>query len=246
MNTNLNPKLIELGFEVMDLKSLVEKLTTEKRTLLSSLHEKDKSLNGLTTHNDELYKLKNELLAVTRQRDESIRSQDKLDKSLRSLTTKLSISEKERKELKALDPIRLKKQITKLKNNVSKQRDTNELVLKDKDSANKEILVMRKTIGSLLDETDFFYTSADNLWALKLTGFRYFDADKKTRTLRIRCLDRSTGQSWVANDINEDGAVNWGGENTIPDYISEEANENMTSLHKHGTLKGDDFVIQSS
>jgi chromosome segregation ATPase len=243
MNTNLNPKLIELGFEVMDLKSLVEKLTKEKLALQSSLHEKDKSLNGVITHNDELYKLKNELLAVTRQRDESIRSEDKLDKSLRNLTTKLSMSEKERKELKSLDPIRLKKQITKLKSNVSKQRDTNELVLKDKEGASKEVALMRNTIKSLLDETDFFYTSEDKLWALKLTGFRYLDEDKNKRTLRIRCLDRSTGQSWVANDISEDGSVNWGGQNSIPDYVSEEANDNMTSLHEHGTLKGDDFVI---
>jgi chromosome segregation ATPase len=243
MNTNLNPKLIELGFEVMDLKSLVEKLTKEKLALQSSLHEKDKSLNGVITHNDELYKLKNELLAVTRQRDESIRSEDKLDKSLRNLTTKLSMSEKERKELKSLDPIRLKKQITKLKSNVSKQRDTNELVLKDKEGASKEVALMRNTIKSLLDETDFFYTSEDKLCALKLTGFRYLDEDKNKRTLRIRCLDRSTGQSWVANDISEDGSVNWGGQNSIPDYVSEEANDNMTSLHEHGTLKGDDFVI---
>jgi hypothetical protein len=235
----MDPKLIELGFEVMDLELVVEKLTKENLTLKSSLGEKDKLLKALTAHSNDLYKLKNELLAVTRKRDEHARIENKLDKNLRILTTKLSVSEKERKELKTLDPVRLKKQITKLKNNVAKQKDANELVLKDKDNANKEVARMRKTIMAILDETDFFYTSEDKLWALKLTGFRYFNEDKKTRSLRIRCLDRSTGQSWVATDTDEDGVVNWGGENSIPDYVSKLANENMISLHEHGTLKSD-------
>jgi hypothetical protein len=239
----MDPKLIELGFEVMDLELIVKKLTQEIIDLKSSLDKKDKPIKVLTTNSDELYRLKNELLAVTRQRDDSVRSEDKLDKSLRNLTTKLSISEKERKELKALDPIRLKKQNTKLKNHGIKQKTANDLVLKDKEKANREVALTRKTVQSLIEETDFFYTSEDGLWALKLTGFRYLDEDKKTRTLRIRCLNRSTGQSWVAIDANDDGDVNWGAKNKIPEYVSEEAHENMTSLHEHGTLKGDHDLI---
>lgn len=170
-------------------------------------------------------------------------SQAKLKKALNDEVAKNKKLLSEIKELKMLNPERLKKNLAEQKN---KTRGLQKTVAEQK----KETKATRATVGIYkeraekmemalnvcLDERDGFYFSDDNRWQLRLTGFRFPGEPESNRVLRIRCLDGETGTSVLADHKDDKGLAIWSGDIGIPEDISIRAAQEMDSLKETGQL----------
>ncbi|MCW8884999.1 MAG: hypothetical protein OQK12_07050 [Motiliproteus sp.] len=100
----------------------------------------------------------------------------------------------------------------------------------------KELINLRKSLREAKselhasqNETDAFYISSCKRWELFFTGFRYPGEGVDPDSARVRCLDRKTGTSVVANALDGKKA-RWSCDIGIPDEISEKAAEHILCL----------------
>lgn len=153
----------------------------------------------------------------------------KTKSDLDKLRTEVRGVKAELKELKALDPKRLKNNLADVKK---------KLVIKNSEISvlNRETLALRKglreTKAELVksqNETDSFYVSPCCQWALFLTGFQFADETPNPDEARVRCLDQSTGTSVVAVDI--DGyVITWSSDIGVPEEVGRQAAERINQL----------------
>jgi len=144
----------------------------------------------------------------------------------------------ELKELKKLDPQRLKKQVTDLKKKNLDQA-------KDNKNLNTALVSERKEVKELtadktrleaeaeanLKLTNFFWESEDSIWALFETGLVLKGEEAAEDPLnRILCLNRETGASVVSSSLGEDDKATWSFDISIPDEISIEAGKRLKHI----------------
>jgi len=130
------------------------------------------------------------------------------------------------KDLKALDPERLKKNVAELKKkNAAK---TAEVKTQSKELANlrKKLRDTRTELTASKNEADSFYVSSCKRWELFLTGFQYQSERKAPEFLRVRCLDRETGTSVICSGVEGD-QLTWGLDIGIPEEVTEKAAERI-------------------
>ena len=166
---------------------------------------------------------------------------NQFENQLKKVREELAQAQAELKELKMLDPQRLKRQVTDLKKkNLDQAKDNKNLntalVAERKEvrelTASKDQL--EKDLDAALKMTNSFWESKDGNWALYETGLvlkAEAAVEPEEEPLnRILCLNRETGVSVVSASLDEDDKAVWLGNQTIPDDISIEAGKRLKKI----------------
>jgi len=241
----MDPKLFELGVEVVELRNKLDDMNQEKIDLQNTISNLEQKILDSEKEVSDYIRMKNSYLAIERSLDMANRDLVKRTNELNVLKTKFSESEKERKELKSLDPISLKKKIKKGKDKISELNNKIKIYENKISDLNKDKESSSITLKQMLNENDCFYLSEDKRWGLKLTGFRFDDEDRSKRSLRIRCIDYKTGTSVIAVYMDDNQKVVWSHDIEVPEEVGYEAGRNMKSLLENGSLVNEfsDIII---
>ena len=138
----------------------------------------------------------------------------------------------ELKELKVLDPQRLKRQVTDLKKKASTQSSENQSINKALIAARKDLKEATSKKESLTSElearqkgTDFFWQSKDEQWQLFEVAQLLKGDDPKDENLpnKVQCLNTSTGVSYLSKELDENDMAVWFADAEIPEEVSIEA-----------------------
>jgi DNA repair exonuclease SbcCD ATPase subunit len=138
----------------------------------------------------------------------------------------------ELKELKALDPQRLKRQVADLKKKSPTQATENQTVNKALVTARKELREMTGEKEKLEAEleagnkgTDFFWQSQDEVWQLYETSLLLKNDDPKDKDLpnKVKCLNTITGMSAISREMDAKELAVWLSEIDVPSDVSKEA-----------------------
>jgi chromosome segregation ATPase len=153
--------------------------------------------------------------------------------------------QKELKELKKLDPVRLKRQVTDLKKKTITQANENKAVNTALVSTRKELKEttaekdrLDAELKAALNESHAFWKSEDDEWALFETGLILKGEDKPAtedeRVIRIRCINLTNGASALSNALITEGddkdLVSWHSELDIPEKVSKEAGKRLKKI----------------
>lgn len=170
---------------------------------------------------------------------DSGKSDDKSNDQLDKARAELKQTQDELKELKKLDPHRLKRQVTDLKKKSATQAAENKNLNKALVSARKELREMTTEKDKLSRELeacrkglDYFWQSDDKEWVLYETDQRLM-ADKdgdNTIPTAIKCLHTGTGQTWLSRETDADDMAVWMGEGEIPEAVTIEAGKRHNKL----------------
>lgn len=143
----------------------------------------------------------------------------------------------ELKELKQLDPQRLKRQVTDLKKKTQTQADENKAVNKALIAARKELKDVSAEKDKLSGELkaaregkDFFWQSKDGVWALYESAVTLKnETDAASGNLqRVRCFNTESGLSALSVSLGEDGLAAWSSSDLdIPADVSKEAGNRL-------------------
>jgi chromosome segregation ATPase len=184
---------------------------------------------------------------VQMERLENMITGDKKDGQHKSVIKKAkdesSIIQRELKELKKLDPVRLKRQVSDLKKKAITQAAENKTVNKALVTARKELKEVSEEKDKFdtenkacIKQTDFFWESTKGDWLLFETGLILKDekVEKGEEPKRIRCLNTNTGISVVSKEIGTEGddkdLALWCGDLEIPKDVSKEAGKRLKSI----------------
>ena len=170
---------------------------------------------------------------------DSDKKDNALNAQLKKVRDELKVAADELKELKALDPERLKRQVADLKKKTQQQASDNQ-------NLNTALVKSRKELKDLTTEkekadadlkasrngTDFFWQSVEGTWVLYecsivLKDETVADPDKFKR---IRCLHTTTGMSALSNGKDDDNKALWLGTLEIPQDVSVEAGKRLLSI----------------
>ncbi|MDG2176366.1 MAG: hypothetical protein P8M72_09600 [Gammaproteobacteria bacterium] len=191
---------------------------------------------GLETEYEELQQ------ALQMERLEKLINVDKKDSQVnvqvRKARDDLLKVQAELKELKTLDPQRLKRQVTDLKKkNYDQAKDNKNLstALVTERKEVKELSTEKDRLETELEaadkQTNFFWESEDGKWALYETGLVLKDETQDEETLnRILCLNRENGASIVSASLGDDDKAVWVSEMDIPDEIAIEAGKRLKMI----------------
>lgn len=170
---------------------------------------------------------------------ETGKSDDQSTEQLDKARAELKQTQDELKELKKLDPHRLKRQVTDLKKKSATQATENKNINKALVSARKELREMtsekEKTTRELeacRKGLDYFWQSEDKEWVLYETDQRLMsdkDGDNTIPTA-VKCLHTGTGQTWLSREIDADGKAVWMAEGDIPEAVTTEAGKRHNKI----------------
>ncbi|MBQ0757785.1 MAG: hypothetical protein KBT66_04100 [Amphritea sp.] len=164
-----------------------------------------------------------EALTVVDKKASQTRSElEKVKKELREANTELKV-------LKGLNPERLKKNVAELKKKVAAKSADFDIQKKELAGSRKSLRTAKSELTASHNETDAFYVSSCKQWELFFTGFQFSSDKSDDDTTRIRCLDRETGTSVIANAVDGNKAA-WSTDIGIPDEVSEAAAEQIIEL----------------
>lgn len=158
--------------------------------------------------------------------------EDKSDEELEKIRSEFKKVQAELKELKQLDPQRLKRQVTDLKKKTQTQQNENQNLNKALVTARKELREMtvekeqkETELEAAVKGSDYFWQSADKTWQLYETGLRLKDEDPKADDLpnKIKVVNTTTGLSAISRELSEAELAVWLGDADIPEEISREA-----------------------
>lgn len=243
------------------LKAEISKLEEEKQQLLEQLDrqkqlekklredlvEHKKDFEHLEKQFEHFAGLEAEFEALQQQvameRLEKLIDGDKKDNQLKVQIQKLRDELKEAgdelKELKLLDPQRLKRQVTDLKKKSQQQATDNQNLNNALVAARKELKetsTEKERLEGELDAarkgSDHFWKSVDGHWSLfesriLLPGEEAADPDKH---VRICCMDNRTGLRTLSSGLDDADQALWLGDMEIPAEVSEEAGKRLLSL----------------
>tara|TARA_R110000824_G_scaffold336_1_gene1728 strand:+ start:148659 stop:149480 length:822 start_codon:yes stop_codon:yes gene_type:complete len=239
-----------------DKNELLAKLEREKKLLKKVqddlLHQK-KDFEHLEKQFDHFAGIEADFDALQQEvqleRLENLISTEKLEaqnaSAIKKAREEVKDLQQELKELKKLDPIRLKRQLADLKKKTITQASENKTVntalvttrkeLKET-TAEKERLDLE--LKAALSESHSFWKSKDNEWALFESGLLLKDeeepADDDDKQLRIRCLNLITGASVLSKELITEGKdkdlVSWHSELDIPEEVSKEAGKRLKKI----------------
>ncbi len=153
--------------------------------------------------------------------------------------------QKELKDLKKLDPVRLKRQVVDLKKKTNTQASENKAVNNALVSVRKELKEttaekdkLDAELKAAQSESHSFWQSDDEEWVLFETGLvlkgEKEPAKEEDRQIRIRCMNSSSGQSALSNELITEGKekdlVSWHGDMDIPEVVSKEAGKRLKKI----------------
>lgn len=170
---------------------------------------------------------------------------NKQQKEWETMKSRLSVTEKELKELKSLNPVSLKKNLVKQKQKVAEQlklltklTSDNKILKSGKAESDAKLTNALTSLDRMLCETDGFWGSDDDRWHLRMCAFKFADEEESTPedVVRIRCLDRKTGTSVLGIEVDEDGKAVWSSDIGVPDEMSFQAAKEIESLKDNGSL----------
>lgn len=243
------------------LKAEISKLEEEKAQLLEQLerqrqlekklrddlldHKKD--FDHLEKQFDHFAGIEAQFEALQQQvqmdRLEQLVDGDKKDLASRAQIKKakdeLKEAQDELRELKAMDPVRLKRQVADLKKKTLQQASDNQalntaLVTSRKEL--KEITTEKERLEAELKAsracTDFFWQSADSIWALYESTAILKDesVENPDKYKRIRCLHTTSGMSVFSKGRDADDKAEWLGTLEVPEDVSIEAGKRLLSI----------------
>lgn len=139
----------------------------------------------------------------------------KLKYKLKNAQGELVTIKRELKTLKAMDPERLKKNLSESKKKIALSNS----VIKNQTAELVQGRRALKKVGEELSlsqsDQDQFYTSVCGNWSLYFTGFTYPNEQTDKEDARIRCLNRTTGTSVMASSI-QDKQITWSDKVDLP------------------------------
>ena len=165
--------------------------------------------------------------------------EDKSNVQLDKTREELKKAQAELKELKQLDPQRLKRQVGDLKKKSATQASENQSLNKALVAARKElreVTAERDQLKAELEASrkgqDFFWQSKDRHWQLYESAQLLKDDDAAADDLPkgIRCLNTVTGTSCLSRELGENDQAVWLGEAEIPEEVSIEAGKRHKKL----------------
>ena len=243
------------------LKTEISQLNADKKNLLKQIEQQKQAelefQEKLLEHKKDFEHLENQfehfagieaehealLQEVQMERLEKMLDGDKKENqyqaSLKKSKDEISILQKELKELKVLDPVRLKRQVSDLKKKTVTQASENKTVnkalvttrkeLKEANSEKEKIEAEQK---ASLNQTDFFWQSTHSEWTLFETGLVLKDetVEKGDEPKRIKCTNMITGVSVVSKELDEKDIATWHGDIEIPADVSKEAGKRLKKI----------------
>ncbi|MDG2089987.1 MAG: hypothetical protein P8J61_02605 [Gammaproteobacteria bacterium] len=153
--------------------------------------------------------------------------------------------QKELKEYKKLDPVRLKRQVSDLKKKTITQASENKAINTALVSTRKELkeTTVEKDkfdaeLKAALSESHSFWQSKDKEWALFETSLVLKEEkapkNEEDQLIRIRCMNLSTGNSSLSKELITEGKdkdlVSWHSELDMPENVSKEAGKRLKKL----------------
>lgn len=248
------------------LKSEISKLETEKQDILAKLDrekklvkklqedllEQKKDFEHLEKQFDHFAGIEAEFDAlqqeVQMERLENLLKQEKTEEqsstAVKKAREEIKVLQQELKELKKLDPVRLKRQVVDLKKKNSTQASENKALNNALVAARKELkdTVTEKEkldteLKAAFRQSNAFWQSDDGEWALYETGLLLKDESEPEdgeNPVRIRCINLTSGSSALSRELIEDGKdkgkVVWFSELEIPEEVSIEAGKRLLNL----------------
>ena len=243
----LKVEIAKLEEERTQLLDQLERARQVEKKLRDDLLDQKKDFEHLEKQFDHFAGIEAEFEALQQkvqlERLEQLIDGDKKDSVLNGQLKKarddLKAAADELKELKQLDPERLKRQVADLKKKTGQQAADNQALntalvkarkeLKDitaeKDKADTELKASR-------NGTDFFWQSVEGTWVLYessivLKDETVADPDKYKR---IRCLHTLTGMSTLSNGKDDNDKALWLGTLEVPEDVSIEAGKRLLSI----------------
>ncbi|MEY4642584.1 MAG: hypothetical protein RLZZ227_2578 [Pseudomonadota bacterium] len=257
----LKAEISKLEEEKTQLLDQLEREKLVEKKLRDDLLEQKKDFEHLEKQFDHFAGIEAEFEAlrtqVAMERLEQLVDGDKkeslIKKEVSKLRAELKTAQDELRELKALDPQRLKRQVADLKEKSREQANDNQAINKALVSARKDLKETTTTKETLDAElkaaraaTDFFWQSADGTWALFEVTARLKDenVDNADKFKRIRCMNLVTGMSALSAPAKAGAEVagksadkspaekaEWMlGTLEIPDDVSVEAGKRLLSI----------------
>lgn len=243
------------------LKAEISKLEEEKVQLLAELdrqHQLEKKLRDdlldqkkdfehLEKQFDHFAGIEAEFEALQQQvlleKLEQLNDVDKKDAQLKAQLKKvrdeLKVAQDELKDLKQLDPQRLKRQVTDLKKKSQQQATDNQSINNALVAARKELKEVTAEKDKLDTElkasrngTDFFWQSVDEAWVLYESNVVLKDqeVDDSDTYKRIRCMNTTSGVSVLSSGKDDKEKALWLGDIEIPEEVSIEAGKRLLSI----------------
>lgn len=239
-----------------DKIELLAKLEREKKLVKKAqddlLHQK-KDFEHLEKQFDHFAGIESDFEALQQEvqleRLENLISTEKLEAqnaiAVKKAREEVKDLQQELKELKKLDPVRLKRQMADLKKKTITQASENKTINTALVTTRKELKEtttekdrLDLELKAALSESHFFWQSKDKEWALFETSLLLKDekaaADEDEATLRIRCLNLVTGASVLSKELVTEGKdkdlVNWLSELDIPEDVSKEAGKRLKKI----------------
>ena len=250
----LKAEIAKIEQEKVQLQEQLERQKLVEKKLRDDLVEHKKDFEHLEKQFEHFAGVEAEFEAlqqrVQMERLEQLVDGDKKDnlikKEVEKVRANLKEAQDELRELKALDPQRLKRQVADLKEKNREQANDNQNINKALVTARKELKEVTATKETLDAElkacraaTDFFWQSADGSWALFEVTARLKDetVDDAENFKRIRVMNLVTGMSALSamHKAPAEGADSaykaaWLGTLEVPDDVSVEAGKRLLSI----------------
>jgi hypothetical protein len=243
----LKVEIAKLEEERTQLLDQLERARQVEKKLREDLLEQKKDFEHLEKQFDHFAGIETEYEALQQQiqleKLEQLITGDQKEAATNAQLKKLRDDYKEAadelKELKKLDPERLKRQVADLKKKTQQQATDNQ-------NLNTALVKARKELKDITTEkeksdadlkasrsgTDFFWQSVEGTWVLYecsivLKDEAIADPDKFKR---IRCLHTVTGMSALTNGKDDNDNALWLGTLEVPDDVSVEAGKRLLSI----------------
>lgn len=254
----LKAEIAKLEQDIVQLNEQLERQKLVEKKLRDDLIEHKKDFEHLEKQFEHFAGIEAEFEALQQQvameRLEQLVDGDKKDslmkKEVEKVRAQLKEVQDELRELKALDPQRLKRQVADLKEKAREQANDNQNVNKALVAARKELketTAAKDTLDAELKAaraaTDFFWQSTDGTWALFEVTARLKDetVDDVDTFKRIRVMNLVNGMSALSALPKSDKAdkatvdkaaekAEWLGTLEIPDDVSIEAGKRLLSI----------------
>jgi hypothetical protein len=253
----LKAEIAKLEQEKVQLQEQLERQKLLEKKLRDDLLEQKKDFEHLEKQFEHFAGIESEFEALQQQvqmdKLEQLVDGDKKDslmkKEVEKVRANLKEVQEELRELKALDPQRLKRQVGELKEKNREQANDNQNINKALVAARKELKEVTTTKETLDAElkacraaTDFFWQSADGSWALFEVTARLKDetVDDAATFKRIRVMNLVTGMSALsaahkegadsANSADSPYKAEWLGTLEVPEDVSVEAGKRLLSI----------------
>lgn len=243
----LKAEISKLEDDKLELLEQIERQKQLEKKLRDDLLDQKKDFEHLEKQFDHFADLETEFETlrqeVAMERLEKLVVVDKQDNQLKIQLQKAKDEMKvifdELKELRQLDPQRLKRQVADLKKKTLQQSTDNQSLNTALVAARKELKETSTDKDRLEAElkasqsgSDFFWQSVDSNWVLYECSVVLKDEEVKDPGTykRICCRQTLTGMSVLSKGRDENDKAIWLGDMVIPDDVSLEAGKRLLSL----------------